>query len=177
MPAALFMTLVRTLIRAAAKENYSPAAILRQVNDLLVPDAKQGMFVTVLIAIIAPNESLLTYANAGHNPPILHRVNNNDLQELYPTGMALGVFEGLDITESSIQFNSKDRLIIYTDGVTEAFSPQEEIYGVDRLKSAILTCKPLPANGILDILEANLNNFINGASPSDDLTLGVLIRQ
>ena len=72
MPAALFMTLVRTLIRAAAKDDQSPANILMQANNLLVPDAKQGMFVTVLIAVFTPDDGTLIYANAGHNPGIIH---------------------------------------------------------------------------------------------------------
>ena len=91
MPAALFMTLIRTLIRAAAKEKTSPAAVLKQVNELLIPDSKHGMFVTVFYGVFSLNSGKLVYANAGHNPPMVKQVNQDGIIELTRTSIALGI--------------------------------------------------------------------------------------
>ena len=177
MPAALFMTLVRTLIRAAAKDDQSPANILMQANNLLVPDAKQGMFVTVLIAVFTPDDGTLIYANAGHNPGIIHHTQNGSFQDLPPTGMALGVIEGTIISEQCVSINPGDQVIFYTDGITEAFSITDEMFGIDRLKATILTCNQMPANELLRNIEYALSSFINGAPQSDDITVAALIRR
>jgi serine phosphatase RsbU (regulator of sigma subunit) len=95
MPAALFMTLIRTLIRSTAKEHISPAAVLQHVNELLVPDAKNGMFVTVFYAVIDIEYGMITYANAGHNPPIIRHINSVGLIELSRTSAALGIYDDI----------------------------------------------------------------------------------
>jgi sigma-B regulation protein RsbU (phosphoserine phosphatase) len=176
MPAALFMTLVRTLIRAAAKDHPSPATILMQANDLLIPDAKQGMFVTVFVVIFSPNDGDIIYANAGHNPPIIHRATDNSIHELYPTGMALGVVDGIIINERTLSIMPGDRIILYTDGVTEAFSATEEMFGVERLLNVILASSDQSARGLLSHIQTTLGDFSAGAAQSDDLTLAALIR-
>ncbi len=176
MPAALFMILVRTLIRAAAKDKQSPAEILMQVNDLLVPDSKHGMFVTVLIVVFSPKDGTITFANAGHNPPIVHRTNNT-LQEMLPTGMALGILENIIIGEQSITIMPDEKILIYTDGVTEAFSAEDEMFGVERLRTTILTSNDQSASALLDTIEHALGRFLGAAPKSDDLTLAALIRK
>jgi serine phosphatase RsbU (regulator of sigma subunit) len=175
MPAALFMVLTRTLIRAAAKDNQSPAEILRQVNDLLVPDSKHGMFVTVLIAVLSPADGNITYANAGHNPPIIHRKDNTQ-QEMMPTGMALGILDQIAIKENTITINPGDKIIFYTDGITEAFSMQEEMFGVERLRSTIMSSQDHTANNLLGTIEDALGKFLGDAPQSDDLTIAALLR-
>jgi sigma-B regulation protein RsbU (phosphoserine phosphatase) len=176
MPAALFMILVRTLIRSAAKDKQSPAEILMQVNDLLVPDSKHGMFVTVLIVVFSPKDGTITFANAGHNPPIVHRTNNA-LQEMLPTGMALGILENITIGEQSITITPGEKIIIYTDGVTEAFSAEDEMFGVERLRTTILAGNDQSASALLDTIELALGRFLGAAPQSDDLTLAALIRK
>jgi len=175
MPAALFMILARTLVRAAARDNKSPSEILMQVNDLLVPDSKHGMFITVLIAVFSPNEGIITFANAGHNPPIIHRTNNI-LQELPPTGMALGILENIPIGQQTITIDPGEKLIFYTDGITEAFSDEDEMFGVDRLREAITSCHEFNASLTLALIEQKLSEFLEGASQSDDITIAALVR-
>ena len=176
MPAALFMTLVRTLIRAAIKEDHSPASVLERVNDLLVPDARQGMFVTVVYAVVSLETGVLRYANAGHNPPLIHRASG-ELEELTRSGMALGVLEGIELVEKQIQLQPNDSVLFYTDGLTEAFSPREELYGVERLYETLRNLTPTEtATSMIEKIEASVNIFIQGLPRSDDLTLAVLIR-
>lgn len=178
MPAALFMTLVRTLIRAAIKEELSPASVLARVNDLLVPDARQGMFVTVFYAVISLETGMLRFANAGHNPPLLRRSSTGEFEELTRSGMALGVIEGIELIERQIQLERNDLLVFYTDGLTEAFSPQEELYGVERLRETLQAIDVSDdASTVIRKIEASVNLFVQGLPRSDDLTLAVLIRE
>lgn len=176
MPAALYMILVRTLIRAAIKDCQSPAEILMQVNNLLVPDSKHGMFVTVVVIMFSPNGGKITFANAGHNPPIIHRVDNS-IQELRPTGMALGIQENTAIGEISTMIMPGERILVYTDGVTESFSVDDEMFGVDRLQATISASHAQAAGALLQDIEQALENFLGTEQPSDDLTIAVLIRK
>ena len=139
MPAALFMALTRTLMRAAVLQTDSPAEALRQVNDLLYPDCEQGMFVTAVYGVLDLKTGKFTYANAGHNPPLAIAVRRGspdpvvEIDRLTRTGIALGVIEHAEMTERSITLLPGQTLVLYTDGVTESFSPAGEMYGEERL--------------------------------------------
>ncbi len=175
MPAALFMALTRALVRAAALEEMSPAAALARVNDLLVPDAQHGMFVTAVYAVLSLETGELAYANAGHNPPLLLRSHTRELERFGTGGMALGVLEGIRLEERSVSLKPGDHLIFYTDGVTEAFSPQNEIYGEERLQATIQAAAG-SAQAMLDAIDDSVVAFVGDTSPSDDLTIMVLRR-
>lgn len=186
MPAALFMTLVRTLVRATVRDLASPAAVLRRVNNLIVPDATGGMFVTLAYAVLDLKTGVLIIANAGHNPPLwLHR-DGRRLEGIQRTGMALGVFEDNPFEERTCQIGKGDFLIMYTDGVTDAFSPQGEAFGEERLRQAIADAgqsmttpdhpASLTAKQMLDAIDQQVVEFVGEAVASDDLTLLVLKR-
>lgn len=177
MPAALFMTLIRTLIRAAAKEKSSPAAILKQVNELLIPDAKHGMFVTVFYGVISLNSGMIVYANAGHNPPLVKLHDRDDLAKLSRTGMALGLFSDIEIEDRELLLNPGDWLFLYTDGVTEAFSLQGEMFGTERLSNLLLNHKFISSDRLLDLIEGSINEFIRGTDLSDDMTLATIYKK
>ena len=176
MPAALFMALTRTVMRAAALEAMSPAAVLAHVNDLLVPDAHQGMFVTAIYAVLSLDSGELVYVIAGHNLPLWLRSDARELECLDTGGMALGVLEGLQFEEHAVSLKPGDCLVFYTDGITEAFSPQDDIYGEGRLRAAIQAADGSSAQAILDAIDASVAAFTGGAPPSDDQTLMVLRR-
>jgi len=177
MPAALFMTLTRTLMRAAALEEASPATALARVNDLLVPDAQHGMFVTATYATLSLETGELAYANAGHNPPLLLRSRTQELERLCKGGMALGVLEGTQLEEHVVSLEPGDYLIFYTDGITEAFSPQEDIYGEERLRMTIQAADGNSAQAMLDAIDHSVIGFAGDTPPSDDRTLMVLRRK
>ncbi|MBN2549069.1 MAG: SpoIIE family protein phosphatase [Anaerolineales bacterium] len=186
MPAALYMTLVRTLVRAAVQSVSSPARVLERVNDILEPDAPQGMFVTLAYAVLDLAKGELEYANAGHNPPILVRKRNCQLKRLTRGGMALGVQPGSRIQGRQTVVEPGDYLVLYTDGVTEAFSPQGELFGEERLLQTIegvaaclLSGADAQAPGaqeMLDAIDASVASFSDGAQLADDLTLVVIKR-
>jgi len=176
MPAALLMTLTRTLLRAAALEDQAPAAVLARVNDLLVADVEHGMFVTAVYAVLALDTGQLTYANAGHLAPLIWRTSTGRLERLGKGGIALGVLEGVHVEEQRVCLEPGDHLIFFTDGITEAFSPQLEIFGQERLEAAIQVADGGSAQAMLEAIDGPVSAFVGDHPPSDDITLMVLRR-
>lgn len=177
MPAALFMVLTRALVRAAALENESPAAALARVNDLLLPDAQHGMFVTVVYAVLSLETGQLAYAVAGHNLPLLWRLRSQELEQFDRGGMALGVLEGVHLEDRVVSLEPGDQVIFYTDGITEAFSPEAGIYGEERLWTTIRASDSGSAQAMLRAIDDSVAAFVGDSPPSDDITLMVLRRQ
>ncbi|MDD1702184.1 MAG: SpoIIE family protein phosphatase, partial [Methanoregula sp.] len=129
MSAALFMALSRTLLRAGLEGSADPAAALKTANCLITRDAQSSMFVTAFTAILDPRERTLSCINAGHNPPLMVRGMTGEAVFLQERGIALGVLPDLDSTEEHVELNTGDLVVMYTDGVTEAFNPQYEAFG------------------------------------------------
>jgi sigma-B regulation protein RsbU (phosphoserine phosphatase) len=175
IPAALFMALTRTLVRAAVIETESPAEALRRVNDLLIPDTQQGMFVTAVYAVLYPDTGKLVYANAGHNPP-LWLTHGGKVERLTRTGMALGVLEGEKMEERTIKLKKGDHLLLYTDGLSEAFSPKGDMFGEERIISALQAGAKKSAERLLQRIETELDEFVGDEEQSDDLTMLLLRR-
>jgi serine phosphatase RsbU (regulator of sigma subunit)/putative methionine-R-sulfoxide reductase with GAF domain len=180
MPAALFMTLVRTLVRAAVRELDSPAAVLERVNDLLLPDAEQGLFVTLFYAVLDLSSGELAYANGGHNPPFWVQAYSGEISLLARSGMALGVMEGNQLEERHIQLAGGDYLIFYTDGVTDAFSPLGELFSTERLIQAVREASQAEARSaqaMLQYIDAAVYAFCGDAPQQDDSTVLVVMRR
>ncbi len=175
IPAALFMALTRTLVRAAVIEPGTPADAMRRVNDLLIPDTRQGMFVTAVYALLDMEANELTYVNAGHNPPLWVKANG-EIQRLTRTAIALGVVTGEPVEQRTIQFEASDNLLLYTDGLTESFNGEGVFFGEERLINAIKSCDCGSAHDLLDVVESALLNFVQDMPPADDLTMLVLRR-
>jgi sigma-B regulation protein RsbU (phosphoserine phosphatase) len=171
MPAALFMALTRTLMRAAVLESDSPADALRRVNNLLLPDTRQGMFVTAVYGVFDPVSREFTYVNAGHNPPIWFDSSASTIRKLTRTGIALGVTGQPNMSQKTIRLETDDSILLYTDGLSEAFSPQEELFGEARLMDVLRAAHAESAEGILAAVEERLNEFVDSAPLADDLTM------
>ena len=176
VPAALFMAVTRTLVRAAVIETGSPAEALTRVNNLLLPDTQQGMFVTAFYAVLDMESGLLTYANAGHNPPFWVNEAQSKVQKLTRTGIALGAAENDSMTENTIQLAPGDSLLLYTDGLTEAFSPEGDLFGEARLEQALCASQAATTDGLLESVEGFLKEFIQSTPLGDDLTMLALRR-
>ncbi len=170
MPAALFMALTRTLVRAAVIETPSPAEALQRVNELLMPDTKQGMFVTAVYAVLDLDTGELTYANAGHNPPLWVRANG-EIERLTRTGVALGATEARTISQQTIHLSNEESILFYTDGLTEEFSANGDLFGEARLRDAIFSGLSSSVDAMLNSVEASLNAFVGSIPLSDDLTM------
>lgn len=128
VPAALFMALCRTNIRAAAFSREDPVETLIRVNELLLSDSRSDMFVTVWYGVWDPLSGELVYANTGHNPPLLLSANGTST-ELMAKGIALGVVDKLKLERKSIALATGDVLIAYTDGITDALRSDGTEFG------------------------------------------------
>lgn len=171
MPAALFMALTRTLVRAAVIETDSPALALRRVNDLLLPDTRQGMFVTAVYGVLNTETREFTYVNAGHNPPLWFCRANSKVRKLTRTGIALGVMGQPDMSQETIQLGAGDVILFYTDGLSEAFSADGKLFGEAPLIETLQSVPAESAEQVLTSIEARLNEFIGATPLGDDLTM------
>ena len=174
--AALHMAMVDSLILSGALRHRSPAAVLSEVNQTVLRQwQSSGMFATVFLSVLDLQNQTLQYANAGHNPPMVRRADGA-IELLTKTGHALGVFDELQMSETTITLAPGDAVVLYTDGVTEAHNLQRnEEYGINHLTAAI-TAAPRKAGEILTHIEADLKTFTKDAPQQDDVTVLVFTK-
>jgi sigma-B regulation protein RsbU (phosphoserine phosphatase) len=175
--AALYMAMVHSLILAGSLRQRRPAEVLMEVNQTILRQSDSDVFVTVFLAVLDPKNGTLQYANAGHNPPLVRRVGGK-VEPLPKTGAVLGVLNDLKLSEMTITLESGDAVVLYTDGVTEAWHqhPRNEDYGIDRLM-AVFADAPGTAVDLLASIEADLNTFNEGTTEQDDVTFLVITKQ
>ncbi len=170
IPAALFMAITITLVRTLAPRFPKPEELLKQISDSLATQNPRNMFVTLFCAVYCPKESRLTYASAGHPPPLLIRRGNSSFLPCEPSVVA-GVVPSLIIGSRSLTLEPNDLLLFYTDGVTEAFNERGELLGENRMLSeaADFTGKS-PAEAIKRLLES-VRNHAGDHPQSDDIAI------
>lgn len=171
LAASLYMAVTRTLIRAAAVESASPARTLEHVNDLLLDNSQNGLFVTTFYGILSLEDGQLSYTIAGHNPPLIISHQRNEIIPLQKGGVALGALPDIHLSDHELVLNPGDCLVLYTDGVTEAFNLQDQMYGEDRLIHVLNTQIGEKASAVLAAMETDLAEFRDGAPLSDDTTM------
>lgn len=169
VPAALLMSNLQAAVRAFAQEGASPGAVCTSVNRLLCRNMASGRFITFCYARIDIAARKLTYANAGHNPPLLVHANGH-IDKLTPGGTVLGVFAESTYEQGEFTIATGDRLILYTDGITEGRNRDGEEFGDDRLADSAARHRSLPAEEMLAAMLRDIEGF-NGGSYEDDATL------
>jgi sigma-B regulation protein RsbU (phosphoserine phosphatase) len=175
VPAALFMALSRTIVRAnATRNNTRVADVIRDANRLITADSKSGMFVTLFYARLDENEKTLTYVNAGHNPPVLFKGQSGELIMLRAKGIALGAIEDIELEERTIKLESGDMVIFYTDGVTEAINEKEDQFGEERLFKLIREIHTVSARDMIERIKSEVLAFCGDKPQFDDITLMAL---
>jgi sigma-B regulation protein RsbU (phosphoserine phosphatase) len=174
VPAALFMAQCRTMIRTTTTNERSPAQILRSTNTLIQQDGESDMFLTCFYAMLNTITGQLTFANAGHNYPLWW--HENEFHELRAKGVLLGMVENITLNEATIQIDSGDVIVFYTDGITEAMNEAEEFFGEDRLREVIGAHIHESVDQIQAAIMSALAEFVGDAPRSDDVTLVVLQR-
>ena len=177
LAASLYMTVTRTLIKAAALEYTSPARTLERVNELLLMNSQNGLFVTTFYGLLDLTDGLLTYTIAGHNPPLVLRMHENRVEELDKGGIALGALPDIHLEDRTLTLESGDCLLLYTDGVTEAFDNDEQMYGTERLKGLLQSVCGASAHQVLTRLDEDLQTFRKTAPISDDTTILAVCRE
>ncbi len=176
MPAALFMAMARSTIRASLTTTCCSADCIAHANRVLCADTANGMFVTLCYAQLDPLTGELVYVNAGHNPPLLYRQAEDQFAELTRTGSALGVDETHPFDQRTVRLDPGDWIVFYTDGVTEAINSRDEEFGKDRLRREIFDKRRAPAAELVMGLNCALREFSGAAPQFDDITLVVMKR-
>jgi sigma-B regulation protein RsbU (phosphoserine phosphatase) len=173
VPAALFMVIAKTLIKNDAQYGLSPREVFERVNNLLCNDNEASMFVTVFMGYLDIPSGKFTCVNAGHNPPLLKRGNSF---EWFKTkhGLVLGAIEGVSYKEEEILLLPDDMIYFYTDGVTEAMNPEEQLFGEDRLMEAALAYRERDVQEFAHSIKRDIDAFAAGAEQADDITMLVL---
>lgn len=174
MYAALFMANTRSIVRAEATSSSTPAVSLTQANALICSDAARGVFVTLFYAQIDPRAHTLTYVNCGHNPPFWYRADNGTITELMPTAAVLGVNESLQCNQNQIEVGHGDVVLLYTDGISEAFDENDQQFGEDRMKEILVRLARESPDRVLTEIQSALNEFCGSAPQSDDRTIVIL---
>jgi sigma-B regulation protein RsbU (phosphoserine phosphatase) len=174
VPAALFMALSRTIVRANATHHQSGTEILQDANDMISADSRSGMFVTLFYGVLDEKTRSLVYANAGHPPPLLFRISEGDFAELEVTGIALGIMCKMAYEERRISLSTGDVLVLYTDGITEAINRDMEQYGIKRLSSVVRNARALSAQGIMESILEDISRFSGDQAQFDDITMIVV---
>lgn len=182
--AALYMTLFRTLLRVmllqsdATTEMADTARLVQAVGGTNEYVARMhgdtNMFASLFVALLEPTSGNLTFVNAGHNPPLL--LGNVGVQTLPSTGMVAGLYENQVFEAAQVHLAPGETLLVYTDGVTEAFDGQENEYGEARL-SGVARDGASSAHALLDSVITDLFEFMDGVEQADDITLLALRRQ
>jgi PAS domain S-box-containing protein len=173
IPAAMVMANTRSVLRTIAQGgDIAPGQVLEEANEILYPDIPPNMFVTCFYAILDPNTGSLTYANAGHDLPYLHR--NGDAEELRARGMPLGLMPGMSYEEREVVVDAGESVLFYSDGLVEAHDPQGEMFGFPRLR-ALVAEHDEEEHSLVDFLLEELYSFVaEGWEQEDDITLVTL---
>lgn len=171
VPAALVMATCRSMLRAAALRLDSPSSVLADVNEALVPEIPPAMFVTCLYVIIDTTAGEIVFANAGHNLPYVR--SSEGVIELRATGMPLGLMPGMTYDEKTHRLEDGDLMVLTSDGITEAHSPEGEMYGFSRLIGRV--AGRAKNDDMVTALVGDLEKWTGpGAEQEDDITLVVV---
>lgn len=171
VPAALYMALTRSLVRAEALRRENPANTLQRVNSLLLDMSSSEMFVTVLYGLLDLQSRRFAYARAGHELPILRRPDGSLPFIPHATGMLMGMFPDIPIDEGNLELLPGDTLLLLSDGATDDSNLFQQMFGHDRLTQALQTCSGSNAQAVCDCLLTSILAFQDNAPQFDDITL------
>ena len=171
IPASLFMAVAMTLLRSTARQVEQPEEILKRMNDELAAQNPRSMFVSLACLVFDLRKGRVTGASAGHNPVVLVSPGRTPRMVFPSSGMVAGMFPGIEIHSESIDLGPEDALVLYSDGVTEAFNSQEEQFGDERLLEHLgQGSRQSAAEMVRSTLEA-VRRHAAGAPQSDDICI------
>ncbi len=174
LAAALIMVTFRAYLRATILNELAMRVVMARVNRLLLDGWSGDRFITVFYGLIDPENRRLLYISAGHNPPLLLRADGSQ-SLLEHSGFPLGVFANSKYSESVVNFQSGDILVMYTDGVTEARNQSDDGFGVERLAQTITQSRHLSAKELCEAVTTAVADFSEEiGGPEDDLTISII---
>ncbi len=171
IPAAMFMMTAKTIIKDLAESGMAVNDIFTKANQKLCENNESGMFVTAWMGILDVPSGKLTFANAGHNPPLLKRANGTFEYLKTRAGFVLAGMEGVRYRVNELTLHQGDRLFLYTDGVPEATNAENELYGENRLLSFMNKNLALDPTKLLPKLKKDIDKFVGDAPQFDDITM------
>jgi sigma-B regulation protein RsbU (phosphoserine phosphatase) len=172
VPAAMLTSLVRTILRVEAGYGHSPQRVISQTNQALLQDLQRAeSFVTALVAYLDQTDLTLTYANAGHTPGLWLRADLGRFEQLAATTPPLGIKIPDIGGDQTLQLSPGDSILFYTDGVTETMSPDNQIFGGERLEEALAAHAGGTADDLVQSVLSAVRTFRRGAPWSDDITM------
>ncbi len=169
---SLLMSSLQMALHTLTMDSDSIPEVIRRINQYYLHNTALTTFVTLFVGAYDPEKRVLTYANAGHTPPLLYHRNGKDsLAWLAPTGAAVGILENYSLRSEQIWLNPNDVLLLYTDGVTELTNTASEFFGMERLQKLLSENAGLSASGLVSALRQELDDFNEGKRIADDLTI------
>ena len=169
--AALFMTISKTVLKNQLQLGIPPAQAIMNANKQLCENNDAGLFVTCWAGVYDTESGLLTFVNAGHNPPIIIPKGEAPRFISQRSGFVLAGMDGFRYRQEELQLSAGDEMFFYTDGVTEATNASNELYGNDRLLDCLETCSAVPVGEQLELLKADIDKFVDEAEQFDDITI------
>lgn len=176
IPAALYMALCRTLLRSVAISRIDPGSTITRLNQLLFSDTQADLLVSLFYAVWEPQIARFSYANAGHNPPLLFRPQQ-PATILHEHGIVLGATHEATYSTHTLQLQPQELIVLYTDGVTEATDNQGQLFGLHRLESLVLGLETWTAERITQQISKRVDDFCGSSELQDDLTTVVIYRR
>ena len=175
IPAALLMVMIRTILRLICREEVSPAAVLKRINDLLAIDTDPDLFATMVYGILDSAAMTFTYSSAGHCYPLHLKNGGTEVDELEVGGMILGTFDYAVFESETISLVPGDEILLYTDGVTETERKSDEtFYGEERLSALLQSNSDQPTEMFCQTIETALFDFSGTDHRDDDVTIVVI---
>jgi len=175
VPAALLMAGLQASLRGLTLAGISDLSeLMAKLNVLVYEATPTNRFATFFYGLYEPATRRLRYSTAGHNPALLLRASNGEIEWLKTRGVGLGLQRASSYQQAELTLEPGDRLVLYTDGVTEARNPQGEEFGTDRLAETLRSCIALNASAILDQVMAAVTGFAAEAPQFDDITVIVV---
>jgi serine phosphatase RsbU (regulator of sigma subunit) len=174
--AALLMSSLHAAIHAQVVAQTTLDETITSVNEYLAENTPANRFVTLFAAELEPDTGKLRYINAGHNPPLVGRIDGS-VEQLPSGGLPLGIMGSAQYDAGEFELNSGEVLVVYSDGVSEAVNLREEEFGIDRLTEVIRKNRNASAAGIRDKVESALSTFTETAPANDDITLVIVKRK
>jgi phosphoserine phosphatase RsbU/P len=175
-PGSLYMTNSRSVFRVLSAQEPVPSNVLRQTNDFISAEgaSTEGMFITFLYAVFDKTTKQFTYANAGHYPPLIYCPQEKKFRSSGVGGIPLGVYSHQEFPQETVQLQSDDVVVMYTDGVIEASNKEGKMFGLPRLATLIEDHAYETAKGLLECVESSVTDFMGSEPFFDDMTLVVV---
>lgn len=176
MPGALVTVMCRTLLRSVAQGSTTPSAALAMLNRAIGPDMREDMFITMTYFTLQSGSPAVTLARAGHTDALLWRQATSRVEAVRPPGMGVGIDDSGTVFErvtrdATIHMQPGDCLLLFTDGVNEAMTPQGDEFGEARIEAALARLAPAGPQAVIDGLLAEVDTFLAGRRSHDDITL------